>query len=169
MKRTSPEGEVPLLRGGEVQEIVELRRQGLTITTIGELTGNDRKTIRKYLAQREGRPVYGPRAPRTSMLDSFKGYVEVRLKAGVWNATVLLRELRARGYTGGYTILKDWLEPQRESSRVVAVRRFETPPGKHYGESGVMLSVTSPAARARRRKAYFGRLELSITRLLKIA
>ena len=57
MKGTSPEGEVPLLRGGEVQEIVELRRQGLTITAIGELTGNDRKTIRKYLAQPEARPV----------------------------------------------------------------------------------------------------------------
>jgi transposase len=42
----------------------------------------------------------------------------------------LLRELRKRNYTGGYTILKDWLEPQRESARVVAVRRFKTPPGK---------------------------------------
>jgi transposase len=144
MKRTSPEGEVPLLRGGEVQEIVELRRQGLTITAIGELTGNDRKTIRKYLAQPEGRPVYGPREPRSSKLDSFKGYVEERLKAGVWNATVLLRELRARGYTGGYTILKDWLQPQRESSRVLAVRRFETPPGKQaqadWGHLGTLDS-----------------------------
>jgi transposase len=144
MKRTSPEGEVPLLRGGEVQEIVELRRQGLTITAIGELTGNDRKTIRKYLAQPEGRPVYGPREPRSSKLDSFKGYVEERLKAGVWNATVLLRELRARGYTGGYRILKDWLQPQRESSRVLAVRRFETPPGKQaqadWGHLGTLDS-----------------------------
>jgi transposase len=53
-----------------------------------------------------------------------------RQKAGVWNAQVLLRELRARGYTGGYTILKDSLQPQRESVQTVAVRRFETPPGK---------------------------------------
>jgi transposase len=42
---------------------------------------------------------------------------------------VLLRELRARGYTGGYTILKDWL-PQRLAAMTVAVRRFETPPGQ---------------------------------------
>jgi hypothetical protein len=28
---------------------------------------------------------------------------------------VLLRELRERSYQGGYTILKDWLKPQRES------------------------------------------------------
>ena len=39
-------------------------------------------------------------------------------------------ELRARGYLRGYTILKDWLQPQRESACTVAVRRFETPPGK---------------------------------------
>ena len=34
------------------------------------------------------------------------------LSAGVWNAVVLLRELRDRGYTGGYSILKDYLRPQ---------------------------------------------------------
>jgi transposase len=43
---------------------------------------------------------------------------------------VLLRELRERSYRGSYTILTDWLRPQRGSARVVAVRRFETPPGK---------------------------------------
>src|SRR5690349_18040141 len=35
--------------------------------------------------------------------------LEDRMKAGVWNAQVLLRELRKLGYQGGYTILKDWL------------------------------------------------------------
>jgi transposase len=43
---------------------------------------------------------------------------------------VLLRELKERNYTGGYTILKDWLQPQREAAGAVAVRRFETPPGR---------------------------------------
>jgi hypothetical protein len=42
------------------------------------------------------------------------------MKAGVWNAQVLLRELKERSYAGGYTILKDWLKPQRESAQVVA-------------------------------------------------
>ena len=56
---------------------------------------------------------------------------------------VLLRELRERGYNGGYTMLKDWLQPQREAARTTAVRRFETPPGKqaqvdwgHLGHPG---------------------------------
>ncbi len=59
-----------------------------------------------------------------SKLDVFKPYIVEWLKAGVWNVQVLLRELRARGYAGGYTILKDWLQPQRESAETVAMRRF---------------------------------------------
>lgn len=48
----------------------------------------------------------------------------------MWNAIVLLRELRQQGYAGGYTILKAYLQPKREAARAVAVRRFETPPGR---------------------------------------
>jgi transposase len=119
-----------LLRGGEVQDIQELKRQGLSICAISSLTGFDRKTVRRYLAGGGQTPLYGPRAPRPSKLDPFKPYVEGRLKAGVWNAQVLLRELRERGYDGGATILKDYLQPQRRAAREVAVRRFETPPGQ---------------------------------------
>jgi transposase len=119
-----------LLRGREVQELKELQRQGMSIQGISKLTGWDRKTIRKYLQQPEALPEYGPRREQASKLDPFKPYLEERLRAGVWNACVLLRELRERNYSGGYTILKDWLQPQRSSARTVAVRRFETPPGK---------------------------------------
>jgi transposase len=118
-----------LLRGKDVHNIEELKRQGLSIKAISKLTGWDRKTIRKYLIKPEAAPVYGPREPRSSKLDAFKPYLEDRMKAGVWNARVLLRELRERGYSGSYTILTDWLRPQRKSARVVAVRRFETPAG----------------------------------------
>ena len=48
-----------MLRWGDVDEIQELRRQGLSITQIGTLTGFDRKTIRKYLdnpRRRDGQP-----------------------------------------------------------------------------------------------------------------
>jgi len=113
-----------------VSELRELKRLGVSIQAIGVMTGHDRKTIRKYLAQEPGGvPTYGPRAPRPSKLDAFKPYLEERRQAGVWNAVVLLRELRERGYRGGYTILTDYLRPQREAARQVAVRRFETAPG----------------------------------------
>src|SRR5690242_20208533 len=102
----------------------------MSIQAISKLTGWDRKTIRKYMQAAGLAPEYGPRSAPPSKLDAFKPYLEQRLRAGVWNARVLLRELRERNYAGGYTILTDWLRPQRSAARVVAVRRFETAPGK---------------------------------------
>ena len=90
-----------------------------------------------------GRPVYRLRPESASKLEPFKPYLKERLLAGVWNAQVLLRELRKRNYRGGYTILTDWLRPQREAASVVAVRRFETPPGKQaqvdWGHLGSLI------------------------------
>src|SRR6266513_3887845 len=102
----------------------------MSIQAISELTGWDRKTIRKYMQAAGVVPEYGPRAAQPSKRDTFKPYLKERLQAGVWNARVLLRELRERNYSGGYTILTDWLRAQRKEARSVAVRRFETPPGK---------------------------------------
>ncbi len=130
-----------MLRGRDVDEVRQLYRQGVSITEIRRMTGLSRDTIRKCLSEKpEGSPQYGPRSARASKLDPFKEYLEKRRQAGVWNAVVLLRELRSRGYTGGYTLVKEYLEPLRESARVVAVRRFETGPGQQaqfdWGELG---------------------------------
>lgn len=120
-----------MLRGQDVQHLQELKREGLSVRAISELTGWDRKTIRKYIVEAPGGvPAYGPRPPGASKLDSFKPYLKERMGHGVWNARVLLNELRQRGYKGGYTILTDWLRPQRRSAQVAAVHRFETPAGK---------------------------------------
>src|SRR5580692_7878387 len=51
-------------KGKEVQEIEELKRQGLSIQAISRLLGFDWKTIRRYLLKPEGRPAYGPRPAR---------------------------------------------------------------------------------------------------------
>ena len=74
-----------------MQEIEELKRQGLSIQAISKLTGYDRKTVRKYLIKPVTTPVYGPRESGPSKLDSFKTYIRERLKAGVWNARVIMR------------------------------------------------------------------------------
>jgi transposase len=113
-----------------VNEITELKRQGLSIQAISGMTGFGRKTIRRYLREPEVQPEYGPRPKPPSILDAHKPYLAERLQAGVWNARVLLRELRERDYTGGYTILTDWLRPQRQAAGEVVVRRFETPAGQ---------------------------------------
>src|ERR1700745_1610501 len=109
---------------------MEMKRERLSTQAIRQLTGYDRKTVRKYLLKPEAIPRYAPRLKRPSKLDSHKPYLQDRMKAGVWNAQVWWRELRQRVYQGGYTILKDWLQPQRAAGMATAVRRFETPPGK---------------------------------------
>lgn len=113
-----------------MSDIRELKQLGMSIRAISAVTGYDRKTIRKYLRNEAGiTPEYGPRGGRPSKLDRFKPYLEERRQAGVWNARVLMRELQERGYGGSYTILTDYLRPQREAARQIAVRRFETGPG----------------------------------------
>ena len=120
-----------LLRESDVNEIQELKREGLSISDISGMTGFNRRTVRKYLSgSTEPVPTYGPRPTRPTKLDAFKSYLDQRLESGVWNATVLLREIKEQGYTGGYNILKDYLRPLRKAARVAAVRRFETPPGQ---------------------------------------
>lgn len=114
-----------------MNQIEELRQQGLSVCGIAEVTGFDRKTVRKYLANPDRQPKYGPRQKKQPRrLDPFTGFIDERLAAGVWNAVVLLRELRERGYAGGYSAVKEYLQPKREEAQAVAVRRFETPPGR---------------------------------------
>ena len=74
-----------------MQELRELQRQGMSIQAISELTGWDRKTIRKYMQAAGVVPEYGPRSVQPSKLDAFKPYLEERLRAGVWNARVLAK------------------------------------------------------------------------------
>lgn len=58
-----------MLRGRDVHDIRELKRQGLSIRAISRLTGYCRKTIRRYLGQADGLPVYGPRDHNPGQLD----------------------------------------------------------------------------------------------------
>ena len=83
-----------------MDEIEELKRQGLSIRAISRLTGFDRKTITKHL-EAPGIPTYAARPPQPGKLDDFKDYLEERLKAGVWNARVLLREVREAATKAG--------------------------------------------------------------------
>ncbi|HVA72273.1 MAG TPA: hypothetical protein VNF02_04105 [Candidatus Limnocylindrales bacterium] len=66
-----------------MQELKELQRQGMSIQAISELTGWDRKTIRKYVQEAGVAPEYGPRPVPPRKLDAFKPYLEERLRAGV--------------------------------------------------------------------------------------
>jgi transposase len=71
-----------VFRGQDVEEISELKRQGLSIRAISRLTGYNRRTIKKYLQTPTSRPVYGPRGEPESKLEPFKSYIQGRLQSG---------------------------------------------------------------------------------------
>jgi transposase len=52
------------------------------------------------------------------------------LRENVWNTVVILREMQARGYRGGITVLKDYIRPKRVLRPGRATVRFETEPGR---------------------------------------
>ena len=114
-----------------VAEIRVLSRQGKSIRDIARMLKISRNTVRRYV-RGEGLPRYERRA-RPSKLDDYKQYIAERVRAAApeWiPATVLLRELRALGYTGGVSILKDHLATLKPVARPEPLIRFETEPGR---------------------------------------
>jgi transposase len=113
-------------------EIRVLHRHGKSIREIARETGVARNTVRRYLHD-EAPARYKPRPPRSTKLDPFKAYVAERLGSAApeWiPASVLLMELRERGYCGGYTMLKLFVASLRPQQAVEPVVRFETGPGE---------------------------------------
>jgi transposase len=123
--------------------IPDLHRQGLTVSAIARALGVDRKTVRRYIARGLELPVYGPRKPRQRLLDPFVVYLRERVTAypGL-TARRLWRELRERGYTGGYTAVTDVLRDLRPSPLPGFEVRFETPPGDQAQVDFAQFQVT---------------------------
>jgi transposase len=67
---------------------------------------------------------------RESKLEPYKPLVDRLLQEGVWNAVVILREIQAAGYSGGYTMLRAYIAPKRALRASRQTVRFETAPGQ---------------------------------------
>jgi transposase len=120
-----------VVRLGDVVVILDLHRQGLSVTAIAERVGIDRKTVRKYIERGLEPPVYQPRPPRPTKLAPFERYLLERVTAyPELTASRLLREIREQGYGGGYTRVKDVLREIRPAAPPGYEVRFETPPGR---------------------------------------
>ena len=112
-------------------EIHVLYRQGQSIRAIAKSLNLSRNTVRRYLREPAKAPQYKARKPRESILDPFKPYILARIEAAKphWiPATVLLKELRAEGYSGGVSTIKTFIHPFKPMNNDPVVR-FETDPG----------------------------------------
>jgi len=125
-------------------EIVSRWRAGESIRQIARGLGLARHTVSQVLsqvqAQRAGASS-SARQRRPSRLDPYEPIIqELVTRYPELTAVRLLEELRQRGFTGGYTVVRQRLCQLRPRSTPSPVVRFETGPGQHYGKSGVMFS-----------------------------
>jgi transposase len=112
--------------------------QGKTKSALARELGVSRDTIHRWIRAGdldrdldEMAAAYGPRRPVATKLDPFRPIIETRLTAfPELSAVRLLEEIRAAGYTGGYSQLKEAVRQLRPVPPPEAVVRFETPAGR---------------------------------------
>jgi transposase len=119
-----------VIKLGELVMILDLHRQGLSVSAIARQIGVDRKTVRTYIAKGLEPPAYKRRPPTEGLVASFEPYLRDRLAAypGL-TARRLFREIRERGFEGGYSVVRDCVRDIRPVSGAGYEVRFETPPG----------------------------------------
>jgi transposase len=92
-------------RQARYDEVVGLAQQGCSQRIIAQRLQLSRGTVAKYL-RADGCPHPSARPRRRSLVDPYLPYLEERWAAGCRNAQALFRELQARGYRGGHSILR---------------------------------------------------------------
>jgi transposase len=122
--------------------IKALSQRGVYLKDIAAELGVHPKTINRALQR--GQAPARRRKRRASKLDPHKATVDRLLNEGVWNAMVVLREIQAEGYSGGISILRDYIAPKRVLRQGKATVRFETPQGRQlqsdWGELVVAMA-----------------------------
>jgi len=68
-----------VIKIGELVMILDLHRQGLSVSAIAQQLGIDRKTVRTHIAKGLEPPAYKARAPRPRLIDPFVSYLRQRL------------------------------------------------------------------------------------------
>jgi hypothetical protein len=92
-------------------------------------------------------------APRASMLDPFKPYLDQRAGEGCSNAAQLFREITGLGYTGSCSTVRDYLDQHRPAAG----------PTAQHGVTGGLKVAVADLARHRRLTASTQTLTLRST------
>ena len=142
----------------QVEDWAEVRRlherEGLSQATIARRLGMSRNTVARLLRLAE--PPRYVRPPKGSLLDPFTATIAALLDAdpGV-RATVILERLRAEGFTGGITILKDHLQTVRPAFLAArAHQRTAYRPGEIGQVDWWHTGARIPVGRGRTREAF---------------
>jgi transposase len=147
--------------------ILEMHKEGLSVSEIAARSGRDRKTVRKYIARGVALPVYKPRARKARRVDAFVDYLRQRIaRFPGLSERRLLREIRELGYAGGRTQVGDVLRALRPPKQKEFPPRFETPAGKQAQVDFAHFSVNFTERSEERRSVWLFSLVLGHSRYL---
>jgi len=104
------------------------RLKGMSYTEIGRKYHIDPRTAKKY-AESDTRPEYVLSEAKPSKLDPYKDIITVWLEEAPYSAERIYEKIREHGFTGGHSIVKDYVRGKKEQLDEKATVRFETMPG----------------------------------------
>lgn len=88
-------------------EIRNDRLKGMSYTELGRKYHIDSRTAKKY-AESPHRPEYTLSGRKPSKLDEYKQQMDVWLEEAPYSAVRILEKLQEHGFTGKYSIVKEW-------------------------------------------------------------
>ena len=121
-----------MIRQDEAMLIHIMHKQGYSKKRIARELGISINTVRKYL-EHDSEPKYSKRPQKPMKLDPYRSYIKQRLNDAHPNwvpSTVIFREIKAMGYTGGQSMLRSYMRQQKPIVEEGEILRFETEPGK---------------------------------------
>lgn len=126
----------------EAQE--KLKAQGMdakNISALERLTGISRPTIRNFIKNGCMTKVHGNTGKKRqhTKLSGYEEKLDSFISNGLVNSSRLLEELRRIGYTGGQTLIKEYVSQHRDLAPVIVspvpikrARRYTTNPGESF-------------------------------------
>ena len=110
-------------------EIRADRQKGMGYSELGRKYHIDRRTAKKY-AESESRPVYSLTDSKPSKLDPYKAQIMYWLEEAPYSAQKIWEKVSEQGFTGSYTVVKQYVRGKKEQLNEQATVRFETIPGQ---------------------------------------
>ena len=104
------------------QKVRDLGQQGYAKKEIARMLSLDVHTVRDYLRS-DTFPERRSRSSPPGKLDAYRDFMLQRWEEGCHNALQLWRELKAQGFSGGATAVRDFVRPLRQTEGVLAPRR----------------------------------------------
>jgi len=137
--------------------IQDQRAAGATITAAAAALGLSASTVRRYWQPVTGQDLLATaRGRRPSLLDEHKPYLDQRWAQGATSGRKLHREITARGYPGGYGLVRTYLQALRAAAppappppgppKASEITRWITTHPDNLGPDG-QASLSQPRAR----------------------